>query len=177
MTRGRIIVVSGGNWIFKCYFILPPTPSVWDQVAVELASIHAVGDGGIFAVAIGRVFACCTGVFGANVEPMSPAIVHVVVVSGGAVSSWWSSALSPGWWASLCNGGCCGGCIGLCLSICLECGCKLSNIMSEGGDLGLVGSGEFRCAIGDICCFCWGWNSGCSKHSGTFGVFLSWQCS
>ena len=169
--------MSGGNWIFKCYFILPPTPSVWDQVAVELASIHAVGDGGVFAVAIGRVFASCTGVFGANVKPMSPAIVHVVVVSGGAVSSWWSSALSSGWWASLCNGGRCGGrcngCIGLCLSICLECCCKLSNIMSEGSDFRLVGSGEFRCAIGDIGCFDQGWNSWFSDDSWAFGVLLS----
>ena len=56
-------------------------------MAVELASIHAVGDGGVLAVAISRVFAGGAGVLGANVKTMSPAVVHVVAVSAISLSS------------------------------------------------------------------------------------------
>ena len=131
-TWGRCgTVVHGGHWGFKCHcftLLLPPTPSIWHQVTIELAAIQLLGDGGIFFVSWFWVLACCTSVVGACVKSMSPATVHVgeeplvpvatrrsetVGSFGGAPVDWW---------------------LGQCWCRCLHCQCssELGNLVAEG---------------------------------------------
>ena len=63
-------------------------PSFWDQVTVELVAFHLVVDSCIFLVSWVRVFACSASVLGANVEAMSPAMVHVGAALCGSVARW-----------------------------------------------------------------------------------------
>ena len=80
-------------WVFECHcvvLVLPLTPSVWNQMTVELTALHLVGDCCIFLVSWVWVPACGTGALGADVKSMSPATVGVVAESSCSMSWWWA---------------------------------------------------------------------------------------
>ena len=59
-------------------FLLPPTPSVGDEVTVGLISSHLVGHCCFSLVAFFGVLACGTSVAISNVKTMGPTMVVVV---------------------------------------------------------------------------------------------------
>ena len=75
---------------------LPPTPSVGDQVAIGLVSIHLIGHCCISFVSILGISAGCTGVVGTDVKAMGPTVVHVVEEPGAPVASRGSAATLAG---------------------------------------------------------------------------------
>ena len=77
--------------------LLPPTPSVGNEVAIGLVSSQLVGDCCFAFVSFLGVFAGGTGVAIANVVPMGPAVIVVFVESGGSVAPGRSDAVD--WFA------------------------------------------------------------------------------